>query len=150
MRGRTRAERTSRRCQETQYHASILSDTFESCALGKGSLHSTRNLILTFTELHVHGDERGPMKDVKYLFPLANGSDVKYVSPRCHSSQVHQMSRGFLQQRKRAGDSPSLHGQELFPVSVLKLFVSFLFFLLSFGSMPADTLVPETSGIKRS
>ena len=50
-----------------QYVASILSNTFIkcicrsiSCALGKWSLHSRWNFTSTFTELHVHGDERWP------------------------------------------------------------------------------------------
>ena len=56
---------TSKLSQETQYLASILSNTFVkcicpniSCALRKWSLHSRWNFISTFTELHVHGDER--------------------------------------------------------------------------------------------
>ena len=58
---------TSKLSQETQSLASILSDTFVkcicrniSCALGKWSLQSRWNFISTFTELHVHGDERWP------------------------------------------------------------------------------------------
>ena len=68
----------------------IISDTFVtrilrniSCALGKQSLYSRWKFISTFTELHGHGDERWPRSDVKYVFPLTNGSDVKYVLPRC-------------------------------------------------------------------
>ena len=68
----------------------IISDTFVtrilrniSCALGKQSLYSRWKFISTFTELHGHGDERWPRTDVKYVFPLTNGSDVKYVLPRC-------------------------------------------------------------------
>ena len=34
----------------------------ENCAQGKWSLHSRWNFISTFTELHVHGDERWPMQ----------------------------------------------------------------------------------------
>ena len=47
----------------------ILPDTFVkcicrniSCALGKCSLHSRWNVIPTFTEFRVHGDERWPME----------------------------------------------------------------------------------------
>ena len=53
--------------QESHYLASILSHTFVecicrniSCALGKWSLYSRWNFISTFTELHLHGDERWP------------------------------------------------------------------------------------------
>ena len=56
-------------CQETQYLASILSDTFikcichnTSCTLGKWSLHSRWNFISAFTELHVHGGECWPVE----------------------------------------------------------------------------------------
>ena len=55
--------------KKTRYLASILSDTFVkcncrnmNCALGKWSLHSRWNFVSTFTELHVHGDERWLMK----------------------------------------------------------------------------------------
>ena len=55
--------------RESQYLASILSDTFVKCicrdisrVLGKWSLHSRWNVISTFTELHVHGNERWPME----------------------------------------------------------------------------------------
>ena len=58
------------RIYESQYLASVLSDTFVkcinvatiSCAQGKRSLHSRSNFISTFTQLHVHGDERWPME----------------------------------------------------------------------------------------
>ena len=59
---------TSKLSQETQYLASILSNTLVikcifcniSCALGKWSLHSRWNFISAFTELQVHGDECWP------------------------------------------------------------------------------------------
>ena len=47
----------------------ILSDTFVkcicrnmNCGQGKWSLHSRWSFISTFTELHIHGDERWPME----------------------------------------------------------------------------------------
>ena len=86
---------TSKLSQETRYLDSIISATFAecicrniSCALGKWSLHSRWNSIATFTELHVHGDERWPTEVTSYIFPLANGGDVKYVSPLTNGSDV--------------------------------------------------------------
>ena len=59
---------SSKLSQETQYLASILSDTFVkyirrniSCVQGKQCLHSRWNFISTSTELHGHGDERWPI-----------------------------------------------------------------------------------------
>ena len=61
----SRLFKTSKLSQETQYLASILSDTFIkcicrsiSCALGKWSLHSRWNLIST----ELHACERWPIK----------------------------------------------------------------------------------------
>ena len=60
---------TSKLRQEAQYLASILPNTFVkcirrniSCAPGKWCLHASWNFTSTFTELHVHGDERWPME----------------------------------------------------------------------------------------
>ena len=66
---RIRVPWTPRRSQETHYLSLILPDTFVkcicrniSCAQGKWSLHSRRNVVSTFTESHGHSDERWPMK----------------------------------------------------------------------------------------
>ena len=57
--------------KETQYLASILSDTFvkricrdKGCAPGKRSLQTRWNVTSTFTDTHVHGDERWPIMEV--------------------------------------------------------------------------------------
>ena len=57
--------------KETQYLASILSDTFvkricrnKGCAPGKRSLQTRWNVISTFIDTHVHGDERWPIMEV--------------------------------------------------------------------------------------
>ena len=59
----------SKLSQETQYLASIVSETLGkcicrniSCALGKRSLHSRWNVSRLSLSLHVHGDECWPMK----------------------------------------------------------------------------------------
>ena len=76
---------TLKRSQETQYLASILSDTFVkcicrniSCALGKSSSHSRWNV-------HFHCVTH------PWRRTLTNGSDVKYIFPRCPRSPRYRV-----------------------------------------------------------
>ena len=80
---RIHARQTSKLSQETQYLASILSDTFVEyicrnirCALGEWSLQLKVKFISTFTEF-----------TRPWWRTLTNSSDVKYLFPRCRTEQ---------------------------------------------------------------
>ena len=83
--------------QETQYLASILSNTFVKCVCGNISCTLVRKMELALEEkfyLDFHWVTRPWRRtltngsDVKYVFPLTNGSDVKYVFPLTNRSDV--------------------------------------------------------------
>ena len=104
----------SKRSQETQYLASLPSDRFVegicrniSCALGKWSLHSRWNFISTFTEFHVHGEERWPMEVTSNTYfrwpmevtPTLISADQRkwrrYVFLRCPVARVRSLHLRF-------------------------------------------------------
>ena len=78
--------------QETQYLASILSDTFVKCmsqhrlCTRKMDLALEVKFMSTFTEFtRLWWRTLTNGSDVKNVFPLTDGSDVNYVFPRCQA-----------------------------------------------------------------